>query len=501
MVEIGQKWWWLWLAEGSNGGGRQLENHVGEEANIKEPKALVTLDGEGVDWTSHSQDEQENYALMAYSNSGSDTEREQLGDASIEIQAYTQALKKVEAQLVDHQQNQLCSPPKLTGDFYILLDLILKYDESHVYIWSKHLKLVCESVARRVTLILMNPFYEETLKSMPCPNEPVVMNPSSKSKPKVWSDAPIIKEYESDSDDDCDYPQRALKNKWIIDSGCSRHMTGNKAYLAEYQDYNGGHVVFEDSKGYTSKDTECLVLSPDFKLPDENQVLLRVPRQNNMYSFNLENIVPSRCLACLIAKATVDESNKWHKRLGHVNFKNLNKLVKGNLPVRSENQANKHTGPKEANHSADQEDQVFLEELERLKSQEKETNDAAEAFRKEFAQDLNQQFKQGAMCTKFWAHDCKYKKDERGVVVRNKPWLVARDIGTRIKDIDFDEMNVKSAFPLWHIDEEERIYQKSQENSQKNEQARTRERKSEQKPEAKPGKSSLSQIQSKKSQS
>ncbi|GJV65646.1 hypothetical protein Tco_1476474 [Tanacetum coccineum] len=42
----------------------------------------------------------------------------------------------------------------------------------------------------------------------------------------------------------CDYPQRALKNKGIVDSGCSRHMTGNKAYLAEYQDYNGGPVAF-----------------------------------------------------------------------------------------------------------------------------------------------------------------------------------------------------------------------------------------------------------------
>ncbi|GKD72379.1 hypothetical protein Tco_1330661, partial [Tanacetum coccineum] len=62
----------------------------------EESKALVTLDGEGVDWTSHSEDKQENYALMANSSSGSDTEREQLGDASIEIQAYTQALKKVE---------------------------------------------------------------------------------------------------------------------------------------------------------------------------------------------------------------------------------------------------------------------------------------------------------------------------------------------------------------------------------------------------------------------
>ncbi|GJS20192.1 putative ribonuclease H-like domain-containing protein [Tanacetum coccineum] len=78
-------------------------------------------------------------------------------------------------------------------------------------------------------------------------------------------------------------------------------------------------------------DSECLVLSSEFKLPDENQVLLKIPRQNNMYSFNLENIVPSGGLACLIAKATTDESNKWHRRLGHVNFKNLNRLVKGNL--------------------------------------------------------------------------------------------------------------------------------------------------------------------------
>ncbi|GJT10544.1 callose synthase 9 [Tanacetum coccineum] len=172
--------------------------------------------------------------------------------------------------------------------------------------------------------------------------------------------------------DNVDNPHRTLKNKGIIDSGCSRHMTGNKAYLADFQDFNGGPVAFGGSKGYitgkgkikTGKldfedvsfvkelqpfnlfsvsqmcdkknkvlftDTECLVLSPDFKLPDENQILLKVPRQNNMYSFNLENIVPLGGLACLIAKATTDESNLWHRRLGHVNFKNLNRLVKGNL--------------------------------------------------------------------------------------------------------------------------------------------------------------------------
>nr|GEX73395.1 hypothetical protein [Tanacetum cinerariifolium] len=169
-----------------------------------------------------------------------------------------------------------------------------------------------------------------------------------------------------------DDPYRALKDKGIIDSGCSRHMIGNKAHLADYQEFKGGSVAFGGSNGRKTgkgkiktgkldfKDvyyveelkhynlffvsqicdkknkvlftnTDCLVLSPDFKLSDENQVLIKIPKQHNMYSFNLKNIDPSANLACLFAKALINESNKWHKRLGHVNFKNLNKLVNGNL--------------------------------------------------------------------------------------------------------------------------------------------------------------------------
>ncbi|GJZ03243.1 ribonuclease H-like domain-containing protein [Tanacetum coccineum] len=45
-------------------------------------------------------------------------------------------------------------------------------------------------------------------------------------------------------------PPVALHNKGIVDSGCSRHITGNKAYLAEYQDFNGGPIAFGGSKGY-----------------------------------------------------------------------------------------------------------------------------------------------------------------------------------------------------------------------------------------------------------
>ncbi|GKD32230.1 putative ribonuclease H-like domain-containing protein, partial [Tanacetum coccineum] len=87
-----------------------------------------------------------------------------------------------------------------------------------------------------------------------------------------------------------------------------------------------------DKKNYVLfTDTECLVLSLNFKLPDENRILLKIPRHDNMYSFDMKNIVPKESLTCLVTKDTLDESMLWHRRLGHINFKNINKLVKDNL--------------------------------------------------------------------------------------------------------------------------------------------------------------------------
>ncbi|GJU56228.1 putative ribonuclease H-like domain-containing protein [Tanacetum coccineum] len=179
--------------------------------------------------------------------------------------------------------------------------------------------------------------------------------------------------------------QKEYKEKGVIDSGCSRHMTGNKCYLIEYKHYDGEFVSFGDGKGRISRkgkiktgtldfdnvyfckelkynlfsvsqicdkknnvlftDTECLVLSSNFKLLDESQVLLRVPRKDNIYSVDLKSVIPTKGLTCLFAKAIIDESNLWHRRLGHtnfrvtakiilvftLNFKNMNKLVRGNL--------------------------------------------------------------------------------------------------------------------------------------------------------------------------
>ncbi|GKD94299.1 putative ribonuclease H-like domain-containing protein, partial [Tanacetum coccineum] len=148
------------------------------------------------------------------------------------------------------------------------------------------------------------------------------------------------------------YKKTALNNRYLYQKvnivkehcyGCSRHMTDNIAYLSHFKEFDGGYVTFGeehmvveflmcDKKNYVLfTDTECLVLSPNFKLPDESQILLKIPRKDNMYSFDMKNIVPKENLTCLVAKATLDESMLWHRRLGHINFKNINKLVKENL--------------------------------------------------------------------------------------------------------------------------------------------------------------------------
>ncbi|GJU69665.1 ribonuclease H-like domain-containing protein, partial [Tanacetum coccineum] len=57
-------------------------------------------------------------------------------------------------------------------------------------------------------------------------------------------------------------------------------------------------------------------LVKEWVLADESQVLLKVPRKNNMYSVDMKNIIPKECLTCLLAKATLDESMLWHRWLG-----------------------------------------------------------------------------------------------------------------------------------------------------------------------------------------
>nr|GEU40597.1 retrovirus-related Pol polyprotein from transposon TNT 1-94 [Tanacetum cinerariifolium] len=135
--------------------------------------------------------------------------------------------------------------------------------------------------------------------------------------------------------------QMDLQEKGVIDSRCSRHMTKNMSYLNDYEEIDRGYIAFggnlkggkitdkgtiktgeldfenvyfvkenvyfvkelkfnlfsisqmcDKKNSVLFNDTECVVLSPDFKLTDVNHVLLRVLRKNNVYSVDLKNIIP-----------------------------------------------------------------------------------------------------------------------------------------------------------------------------------------------------------------
>nr|GEV53016.1 hypothetical protein [Tanacetum cinerariifolium] len=134
-----------------------------------------------------------------------------------------------------------------------------------------------------------------------------------------------------------------IQNQLLDYGGYSRHMTGNISYLSDYEPFDGGYVSFgkggckitgkgtiktgklEFENVYFVKDLK------DFKLLDDAKVLLRTPRQHNIYSIDLNNIVPHKDLTCLVAKASADEGMLWNRRLGHLNFKIMNKLVRHNL--------------------------------------------------------------------------------------------------------------------------------------------------------------------------
>ncbi|GJS20627.1 ribonuclease H-like domain-containing protein [Tanacetum coccineum] len=121
---------------------------------------------------------------------------------------------------------------------------------------------------------------------------------------------------------------------YIDAQGRFKHIIGNISYLTDYEDIDGGFVAFGGStKGRKITRKEKIRTGKlDFEdLTDESHVLLKVPIKDNMYNVDLKNVVPQGGLTYLFAKDTPNESNLWHRRLGHVNFKTINKLVRGNL--------------------------------------------------------------------------------------------------------------------------------------------------------------------------
>nr|GEW45891.1 putative ribonuclease H-like domain-containing protein [Tanacetum cinerariifolium] len=283
------------------------------------------------DWIGQAKDRPTNFALMAYTSSSSssslnsDTEvstcsktclkshetlkehydnlTKDFNKSPFNLSAYKAGLESVEARLEVYKKNETVFKDDIK---IIKLDFMFR-DKAITKLRQKFEKAKKERDDLKLTL---EKFKGEGYHAVPPPytgnfmppepdlvfadehvvSESVTSLPVKPSETKLKNvSVPIIKDWVFNSEDEKEIETETkqikpsfAKKKGVIDSGCSRHMTGNMSYLS---------------------------------------------------NVDLRNIAPLGGLTCLFAKATLDESNIWHKRLGYINFKTMNKLVRGN-PVR-----------------------------------------------------------------------------------------------------------------------------------------------------------------------
>nr|GEY30006.1 hypothetical protein [Tanacetum cinerariifolium] len=354
----------------SQDGERRDNYRQGSKAEEQTPKALMAIDRVGWDWSYMANDEKDHalfadkvaptkFALMANTSAESkvfnnflcsnDCKKsndslnskitdltDKLFDANNYIYHYKLALAQVESRLVEYKEREVKYIEKIrTLEFYN------KSNKEFIETLKKKLETLKqenEGVDGKLAgLLTASKDLDNLVKSQrsdknkeglgytTVPHPPVQLYLSPK-KDLSWTG---LLKCADDTITDYSRPLPTVES--------------NISYLSDYEPFDGGYVflVKEDArlqgKGQSKlnsvlfTDSKCIVLGRDFKLLDDANILLRTPRQHNMYSIILDNIVPHRDLTCLVAKASADERMLWHRRLGHLNFKTMNKLVRHNL--------------------------------------------------------------------------------------------------------------------------------------------------------------------------
>nr|GEZ92480.1 hypothetical protein [Tanacetum cinerariifolium] len=218
--------------------GNKARDNGRRPTNQDDLKALVTIDGEDNDWSRHVEEDTQNYAMITYSSSNS------VDESDAKTSAYTSCESNSSAETttsmpapVENALKVVCEP-KVWSDAPIieeyesdsdneLVSNVLEDNEKPSFTFTdtiKHVKPSREMLKKQAHLI-------NVLKL----RSRVEMVPLE----RVW--VMLLLEHLALFVDD---PHKALKDKGIIDSGCSRHMIGNKAHLVDYQEFKGCSVAF-----------------------------------------------------------------------------------------------------------------------------------------------------------------------------------------------------------------------------------------------------------------
>ncbi|GJV72192.1 ribonuclease H-like domain-containing protein [Tanacetum coccineum] len=341
-------------------------------------KAMLAIDGVGFDWSDMAEEQvQTNITLMAFSDSevytdktcsktclkNYETLKKQCDDLIVKLNqtefiatTYKRGLTTLEEQLITYRKNEVLFSKEVTVlkrevackdyEINILKSEFEKFKQEKEGIEFRIGKFDKASID--LDKLLESLISDKSKKglgySVVLPPHPLIYN-RPKKLDLSYSGLDEFKEPESKgygyedkqaSKDTSSFVESLLNvdketvflvdkknDTGFVDSGCSRHMTGNIVYLFDFKEFDGGYVTFRGGAhgGRISGKGTLKTDSLDFE-------------DDNMYSFDMKNIVPKESLTCLVAKATLDESMLWHRRLGLINFKNINKLVKDILEGR-----------------------------------------------------------------------------------------------------------------------------------------------------------------------
>nr|GEW46290.1 hypothetical protein [Tanacetum cinerariifolium] len=322
---------------------RRRDNYrQGSKVKEQAPKALMEIDGVGWDW-SYMVNDKENHALVAdeeahtkFALMAKTSAESEVFDNSLCSKACKKNTDSLNTRLAEHRNQEVKYCEKIR-----VLEFKVEARANCIESLTKDLELLKKEKGELETKLTSFQTASKDLDSLlesqrldknkeglgynVVPPHPAQIYYLPK-KDLSWTGLP---EFVDDTITDYSRPSPAIES--------------NISYLSDYEPFDGGYVSFGQGRckitGKGTIKTDKLEFKnvyfvkdlKDFKLLDDANVLLRTPRQHNMYSIDLNNIVPHKDLTCLVAKASADECMLWPRRLGHLNFKTMNRLVRHNL--------------------------------------------------------------------------------------------------------------------------------------------------------------------------
>ncbi|KAI3712382.1 hypothetical protein L1987_70936 [Smallanthus sonchifolius] len=155
-------------------------------------------------------------------------------------------------------------------------------------------------------------------------------------------------------DDKVDYeliegqPRRTINNTWYVDSGCSRHTTGNIRLFKDVIKIYGGYVAFAGNKGGyitgqgTLKNDKVKFEKVNYVEQLEHNLLSVSQVCDKKFSFHFNDTefldmsvatTTDSIPTCLLSKESESDSSLWHRKLAHINYRKMNYLVKNDLVI------------------------------------------------------------------------------------------------------------------------------------------------------------------------